>query len=54
MSEKDKKYTVVEAPEGYSAPGFFATTLDKAVGLARKNSLWPLRNASLAKRLDLY
>ena len=42
MSEKDKKYTVVEAPEGYSAPGFFATTLDKAVGLARKNSLWPL------------
>jgi len=41
MAEKDK-YTVVEAPEGYSAPGFFVTTLDKAVGLARKNSLWPL------------
>lgn len=41
MSEKDK-YTVVEAPEGYSVPGFFATTLDKAVGLARKNSIWPL------------
>lgn len=37
-----KKYNVVEAPDGYSAPGFFATTLDKAVGLARKNSLWPL------------
>jgi len=42
MAEKDKTYTVVAAPEGYSAPGFFATTLDKAVGLARKNSLWPL------------
>ena len=41
MSDKDK-YTVVEAPEGYSGSGFFATTLDKAVGLARKNSMWPL------------
>jgi NADH-quinone oxidoreductase subunit B len=36
------KYNVVEAPEGYSSTGFFATTLDKAVGLARKNSIWPL------------
>lgn len=42
MSEDKKTYTVVEAPEGYSEPGFFLTTLDKAVGLARKNSLWPL------------
>ena len=41
MTEKDK-YTVVEAPDGISGTGFFATTLDKAVGLARKNSLWPL------------
>lgn len=30
------------APEGLEGPGFFATSLDKAVGLARKNSLWPL------------
>jgi len=29
-------------PEGYEGEGFFATTLDKLVGLARKNSLWPL------------
>lgn len=29
-------------PEGYSGPGFMATSLDKAVGLARANSLWPL------------
>ncbi len=42
MAEKDKTYTVVDAPEGYTGHGFFATTLDKAVGLARKNSLWPL------------
>jgi len=36
------QYTIVEPPEGYSAPGFFATTLDRVVGLARKNSIWPL------------
>lgn len=33
---------VVEAPAGVEGPGFFATSLDKAVGLARKHSLWPL------------
>ncbi len=37
-----KGYNLVDAPEGYSAPGFFATSLDLAVGLARKNSIWPL------------
>ncbi len=31
-----------EAPPGYQGQGFFATSLDKAIGLARKNSLWPL------------
>lgn len=36
------KYNLVEPPDGYSAPGFFATTLDRVVGLARKNSIWPL------------
>jgi len=34
--------TVAEMPEGISGQGYFATSLDKAVGLARKNSLWPL------------
>jgi NADH-quinone oxidoreductase subunit B len=29
-------------PAGYDGQGFFATKLDYAVGLARKNSLWPL------------
>ena len=36
------QYIKVDPPEGYSAPGFFATTLDRVVGLARKNSIWPL------------
>ncbi len=34
--------TIAEAPEGIAGHGFFATSFDKAVGLARKNSLWPL------------
>ncbi|MFN6943874.1 MAG: NADH-quinone oxidoreductase subunit B [Cytophagaceae bacterium] len=33
---------IVKAPEGMDGPGFFATSLDRAVGLARKHSLWPL------------
>jgi NADH-quinone oxidoreductase subunit B len=33
---------VAEGPEGYSGDGFFTTSLDKVVGLARKNSIWPL------------
>ena len=36
------KINIVETPLGHEGPGFFATSLDKAVGLARKNSLWPL------------
>ena len=36
------KIKLVEIPEGYSGPGFHATSFDKVVGLARKNSLWPL------------
>jgi NADH-quinone oxidoreductase subunit B len=37
-----KTYSKADAPEGYTAPGIFATTLGKVVGLARKNSIWPL------------
>ena len=33
---------MVEAPEGHEGAGFFATSLDKVVGMARANSLWPL------------
>jgi NADH-quinone oxidoreductase subunit B len=33
---------IVEQPEGHEGQGFFATSMDKAIGLARSNSLWPL------------
>lgn len=33
---------VVEAPPGLEGSGFFATNLDKAVGIARSHSIWPL------------
>jgi NADH-quinone oxidoreductase subunit B len=29
-------------PEGHQGEGFFATKLNDVVGLARKNSIWPL------------
>ncbi len=32
----------VTAPEGHTGEGFFATKLSDVVGLARKNSIWPL------------
>jgi NADH-quinone oxidoreductase subunit B len=45
MSEqvtKRSKLEIAKMPDGMEGPGFFATTLDNAVGLARKNSIWPL------------
>lgn len=33
---------LVEAPDGYGGSGFFATSFEKVIGLARANSLWPL------------
>ncbi len=33
---------MVEAPEGLEGQGFFATSLDTVIGLARANSIWPL------------
>jgi len=33
---------LAEAPEGIEGSGFFATSFDKVIGLARANSLWPL------------
>jgi len=32
----------VVSPEGFTGEGFFATKLSDVVGLARKNSIWPL------------
>lgn len=34
--------SMVDAPPGYTGEGFFTTKLSDVVGLARKNSLWPL------------
>ncbi|MBK7181562.1 MAG: NADH-quinone oxidoreductase subunit B [Bacteroidetes bacterium] len=36
------KIELAKAPEGIEGPGFFATQIDKVVGMARANSLWPL------------
>jgi NADH-quinone oxidoreductase subunit B len=33
---------ITQAPPGLEGQGFFATSLDKAIGLARANSIWPL------------
>ena len=32
----------IEAPEGFQGNGFFATSLDKIIGMGRSFSLWPL------------
>jgi NADH-quinone oxidoreductase subunit B len=42
METKESNIKTVAAPSGVEGPGFFATSLDHVVGLARKNSLWPL------------
>ena len=34
--------SIAEMPEGHQGEGFFATSLNKVIGLARKNSIWPL------------
>ena len=41
-----KTLSPVEPPPGYGGEGWFATTLDAAVGLARKGSMWPLLYAT--------
>src|SRR6516162_3904707 len=38
----EKDISMAEMPEGSMGEGFFATSLDKVIGLARKNSIWPL------------
>lgn len=39
---KRSKLETGQSPAGLEGPGFFATSLEKAVGMARKNSIWPL------------
>lgn len=38
----EKDISIVDMPDGYQGEGFFSTKLSDVVGLARKNSLWPL------------
>lgn len=33
---------MVDAPKGIEGQGFFATSLDTVIGMARANSIWPL------------
>ena len=46
ISPKERDYKghigLADAPDGYTGEGFFTTKLSEVVGLARKNSLWPL------------
>jgi len=37
-----KSIDIVEAPPGHTGSGFFATSFDEVIGIARSNSLWPL------------
>lgn len=37
-----KPVILQDAPPGFEGPGFFATKLDKVIGMARSHSLWPL------------
>ena len=43
---------VAQAPEGFSGEGFFTTSLDRVVGLARKNSIWPLPFATSCRGIE--
>jgi NADH-quinone oxidoreductase subunit B len=45
---------IVEPPEGVVGEGFFATTLNDVVGMARANSLWPLPLQPLVAVLSSY
>ncbi|MBJ6119519.1 NADH-quinone oxidoreductase subunit B [Pontibacter sp. BT310] len=42
MSDSNKDIKMAKAPDGYTGAGFFATSFEKVIGLARANSLWPL------------
>ncbi len=42
MSTVQEDIRMADRPEGLEGQGFFATRLQNVVGLARKNSIWPL------------
>src|ERR1700721_1354683 len=41
-ADLSKNISLVDMPEGYTGDGFFTSKLSDVVGLARKNSLWPM------------
>lgn len=41
-NEGGKPVNIADAPPGHNGEGFFTTRLSDLVGLARKNSIWPL------------
>ncbi len=45
---------IVESPGGFEGEGFMAMQLSKVVGLARKNSIWPLPFATSLLRNRVY
>ncbi len=42
IETKRTKLELAKSPDGLEGPGFFAGKLEDLVGLARKNSIWPL------------
>ena len=42
MSTTTPPISIEAPPQGIEGQGFFLTSLDQVVGMARKNSLWPL------------
>jgi len=42
VADPKDNISLVGMPAGYSGEGFFATKMSDVVGLARKNSIWPL------------
>ena len=50
----NNKVKMVEAPESLMGDGFMATSFEKVVGLARKNSIWPLPFATSCCVLNLW
>src|SRR5690606_11334354 len=51
--QTSSKVTMSEKPPGIEGAGFFATSLEKVVGLARKNSIWPLPFATSCCGIEL-
>src|ERR1041384_5602704 len=47
-----RKVNIVDMPAGHAGEGYFATQFGKVIGLARKNSLWPLPFATSCRGIE--